>query len=271
MCCPLTPANKTNPHLIHPHRLPPPNTPYSADLWAPELHSLRGRWYVYFAAANPEQGNRSHRMYVLGGPPSTSDPHDQSGWEFLGPLQNMDQKQWAIDGTVFELDNNELYFAYSGWPLDRAPDDFNENTQQIFIARMSDPTTLASPPVMISSPDRDWERSDDKGINEGPQFLSSPASSPYPWRGLAYSCAGSWTKEYKMATLHLLPNSDPLNPQSWKKSFAPLIQNSGENGKGPFGPGHGNFVRVGDETMVLVGTHFVVVHLSCPQAVAVFS
>jgi hypothetical protein len=26
---------------------PPPDTPYSADLWAPELHAIHGKWYVY--------------------------------------------------------------------------------------------------------------------------------------------------------------------------------------------------------------------------------
>lgn len=187
-------------------------------------------------------------MYVLGGPPSSSDPHDQSAWEFLGPLRNMDQRQWAIDGTVFDLDGT-LYFAYSGWPLDRAPDDYDERTQQLFVARMSDPCTLSSAPTMISSPDEPWERSDDKGINEGPQFLSSPDGNS--WRGLAYSCAGSWTKEYKMATLQYLSGCDPLDPSAWKKSAEPLLQNSDERGKGPFGPGHGNFVRVGDETMAV--------------------
>lgn len=187
-------------------------------------------------------------MYVLGGPPCTSDPHDKSAWEFLGPIRNLDQRQWAIDGTVFELDN-ALYFAYSGWPLDRAPDDYDERTQQLFIARMADPLTLSSPPVMISAPDNPWERSGDAGINEGPQFLSSPDDTN-PWRGLVYSCAGSWTKDYKMATLQFR-GGDPLNPSSWKKSSKPLLQNSDKHDKGPFGPGHGNFVRVGDETMAV--------------------
>jgi len=187
-------------------------------------------------------------MYVLGGPPCTSNPHDNSAWEFLGPLRNHSQTQWAIDGTVFELDN-ALYFAYSGWPLDRAPDNYDERTQQLFIARMADPLTLSSPPVMISTPDQPWERSGDAGINEGPQFLSSPDGTS--WRGLAYSCAGSWTKDYKMATLQFCGGGDPLNPGSWNKSSEPLLQNSTSHGKGPFGPGHGNFVRVGDETMAV--------------------
>jgi GH43 family beta-xylosidase len=188
-------------------------------------------------------------MYVLGGPPSTSDPH-AGPWEFLGPIRNMSQRQWAIDGTVFDIDNC-LYFAYSGWPLDRAEDDYDERTQQLFILRLSDPVTAASPPVMISSPNEPWERSGDAGINEGPQWLASPdsGSGGRSWRGLVYSCAGSWTPEYKMATLQYL-GGDPLSPESWKKSAKPLLQNA-EHGKGPFGPGHGNFVNVGEETLAV--------------------
>ena len=29
---------------------PPGSGPYSHDIWAPELHCLRGKWYIYFAA-----------------------------------------------------------------------------------------------------------------------------------------------------------------------------------------------------------------------------
>lgn len=183
-------------------------------------------------------------MYVLGGPPESEDPH-AGPWEFLGPIRNMDQRQWAIDGTVFDIDGM-LYFAYSGWPLDRAWDDYDERTQQLFIMRMHDPVTAASPPVMISHPDQPWERSGEAGINEGPQWLSSQDGGR-TWRGIVYSCAGSWTKDYKMATLKYL-GGDPLLPQSWKKSDRPLLQNAGHD-KGPFGPGHGNFVHIGDETM----------------------
>ncbi|KAI7359192.1 hypothetical protein KC336_g22046, partial [Hortaea werneckii] len=38
-----------------------PNGPQSERLWAPELHALRGRWYIYFAGADKAIGNRSHR------------------------------------------------------------------------------------------------------------------------------------------------------------------------------------------------------------------
>ncbi|ETS81978.1 hypothetical protein PFICI_06980 [Pestalotiopsis fici W106-1] len=222
---------------------PPPCTEHSADLWAPELHAIRGRWYIYYAAANPARGSGSHRMYVLGGPPANEDP-TLGQWEFLGRILGMPD-QWATDGTVFELDNT-LYFVYSGWPLD--DHGHSDLTQQLFILKLDDPTIAASHPVMISAPEHTWEfTSDDNGahgINEGPQFLESPDGK---WKGIVYSAAGSWTHQYKLAVLHY-NGGDPLNPRSWPKSQQPLLQASGHS-KGPWGPGHGNFLSVGDETI----------------------
>ncbi|KAK5128035.1 hypothetical protein LTR85_005152 [Meristemomyces frigidus] len=224
--------------------------PQSERLWAPELHCVRGRWYIYFAGADKLLGNRTHRMYVLGGPLEGDDPHFGS-WELLGHIKGMDQRQWAIDGTVFEIDGT-LYFCYSGWPRttqgDNPWEDQNESLQQLFIIRLHDPVTAASEPVMIGHPSNSWERLGEYGaaINEGPQWLESPTGH---WRGLAYSCSASWTKDYKMATLQYL-GGDPLSPASWSKSSKPLLQNR-PDGLGPYGPGHGCFLRAGGETVAL--------------------
>src|SRR5687767_649238 len=41
----------------------PPRTGWNrAQIWAPELHYLRGRWYIYYAASNGR--NSTHRMGV---------------------------------------------------------------------------------------------------------------------------------------------------------------------------------------------------------------
>src|SRR4051794_19002471 len=36
---------------------------HTRENWAPELHHLAGRWYLYYAASDGENAN--HRMYVL--------------------------------------------------------------------------------------------------------------------------------------------------------------------------------------------------------------
>ncbi|KAF1916638.1 glycosyl hydrolase [Ampelomyces quisqualis] len=214
---------------------PPPNKPYSADIWAPEIHALEGRWYIYFAAADSAVGNKSHRMYVLRGPASTSSPLDTT-WDFCGRVGGLPDDQWAIDGTVLTL-RSANYFVYSGWPLGTT---HNETRQELFIAEMRSPTACTgAAPTRISTPDLQFEFSGLSGINEGPQFLASPDGR---WLGIVYSCAGSWTSEYKMNVLYFT-GAAPLDHASWCKSNTPLIQAS-RDATPPYGPGHGNFVML---------------------------
>ncbi|KAF2119545.1 glycosyl hydrolase [Lophiotrema nucula] len=215
---------------------PPPNTDYSGDLWAPELHSLHGRWYVYFAADNPAHGNKSHRMFVLEGPASEQSPLRPEDWKFHGRLGGLPDEQWAIDGTVITL-HGGLCFVYSGWPYGRGGHD--ESKQEIYIIEMVSPTECTGQPVRISTPDHSWEFSGKSGINEGPQFICSPDGR---WCGIAYSCAGSWTSEYKMNVLEFR-GGNPLDGRSWYKWTRPLLTASRDD-KPPYGPGHGNFVLV---------------------------
>src|SRR5688500_5970473 len=85
-----------------------------AQVWAPELHRIDGRWFIYYAASSGH--NAAHRMGVLAA--TTDDP--QGPFEDAGQLYTGDhldtsaQNRWAIDGTVLTL-RDRLYFAWSGW------------------------------------------------------------------------------------------------------------------------------------------------------------
>ncbi|RZK78727.1 MAG: glycosyl hydrolase family 43, partial [Pedobacter sp.] len=81
---------------------PPANTSYSKEIWAPELHYLRGKWYMYFAADNGD--NNNHRMYVV---ENSSDDPMKGEWVFKGKVADKTDK-WAIDGSVFEF-KKQLY------------------------------------------------------------------------------------------------------------------------------------------------------------------
>ena len=222
-------------------RQPQGGSDWSDAIWAPELHAINGRWYVYVAAAQPGQGNRSHRMIVLGGPPTEQEP-TSGHWQLFGPIRNMPSQQWSIDGTVFWI-NNALYYVYSGWPLDGRPE--SEKTQQLFIALMQDPVSAGSPPVLISDPGNHWERSGDAGINEGPQWLADPHGA---FVGIVYSCAGSWTRDYKLGILQY-NGGDPLNPHSWQKWHQPLLQSGAQ--ADCHGPGHCSFVPFGQQLIMI--------------------
>src|ERR1700761_3113921 len=90
---------------------PPQGTMYSKELWAPELHFLQGKWYMYFAADDGK--NENHRTYVLEN--SAANPMEGT-WTFKGQIGDASNK-WAIDASVFE-NNGMLYLLWSGWEGD---------------------------------------------------------------------------------------------------------------------------------------------------------
>ena len=55
---------------------------YAHNLWAPELHYIRGEWYIYFAA--DDGNNENHRMYVLKG--TSQDPTEP--FEMVGKISD---------------------------------------------------------------------------------------------------------------------------------------------------------------------------------------
>ena len=206
-----------------------------SDIWAPELHDVQGTWYVYFAADQPPKGNAGHRMYVLRGPASSVDPMDPtSQFTLVGQIGNLPPDQWAIDGTVFTI-NDQLYLVYSGWPFNQT----NELKQELYIARMTDPVTAdgSAGVHMISTPTFPWESYQDPGngqlhqINEGPAWLEVDA-----FKGIIFSAGASWTSDYQLGILQYV-GGDPLQIESWNKSPQQLLSNN-PNGAGPYGPGH---------------------------------
>jgi GH43 family beta-xylosidase len=202
---------------------PPQGTAYSRELWAPELHYLRGDWYIYVAADDGD--NFNHRMYALKG--TSQDP--QAPFEFKGKLAAQTDR-WAIDGTVLEMSDGRLYFIWSGW-------EGTENiAQNLYIARMSDPLTINGERVLISRPEHDWEMHGRPLINEGPEVLRHGTNL-----FLIYSASGSWGDDYCLGQL-TWTGGDVLNSSSWVKKSVPVFSRT----KDVFGPGHCSFVRSPD-------------------------
>jgi GH43 family beta-xylosidase len=188
----------------------------SDNVWAPELHLIDGRWFVYFAADDGR--NENHRMWIL-----ESEGADPRGrYRCRDPLQT---DGWAIDGTPMILEDGQKYFLWSGWPG-------KENGQQnLYIARMRDALTLSGPRVLIASPDQSWERVA-MPICEGPQVLKRNGDT-----FVVYSASGSWTPDYCLGMLHN-KTKDILNPTAWKKR-GPVFKKTDQ----VWGVGHCSFVK----------------------------
>ncbi|MFT4009090.1 MAG: glycoside hydrolase family 43 protein [Nocardioidaceae bacterium] len=211
---------------------PPEGTSWSREVWAPELIRLDGRWHIYFAASDGH--NRNHRAYVLVA--RTDDP--QGTYDLVGPLETGDSPgapEWAIDLTVAEIGGGR-YALWSGWPNAEDP------AQHLYIAPMSDPTTISAPRTLLTNPyDYPWERIRDDGpeaINEGPQLLQRAGRT-----FVVYSCGSALLPSYKLGLLELV-GPDPLDPSHWRKHPEPLFTSTAET----FGVGHGTFVPSPDGT-----------------------
>jgi len=219
---------------------PPAEGMYSKEIWAPEVHFLDNKWYVYFSADDGK--NKNHRIWVL---ENTSPDPMKGKWELRGKINDRTD-EWAIDGSVFEH-KGSLYLIWSGW---EAPDPKRE-VQNIYIARLKNPWTVESERVKISSPVLPWERywnnstswkpNNPVYVNEGPEILKHK-DKLY----LVYSASGCWTNNYVLGMLSVNDTSDLLDAASWTKYPEPVFKQSVENKV--YGTGHNSFFKSPDGT-----------------------
>ncbi len=225
---------------------PPSTGPYSHEVWAPELHFMEGKWYIYFAA---DAGtNQSHRLWVLEN--DAADPL-QGQWTMKGKLADPSDK-WAIDPTVFE-NRGKLYAAWSGWEGDV------NGVQSIYIAEMENPWTIKGRRSRISTPEYPWEKMGDRSlkrdaeknpaldveepvhidVNEGPEVLQHGDKI-----FMVYSASACWTDFYELGMLTANASDDLLDPASWKKSPGAVFWQSPK--AHAYGSGHNSFFQSPD-------------------------
>lgn len=216
---------------------PPPNTAYSRDLWAPELHFINNRWYIYVAADSVN--NIGHRIWVLENP--ASDPM-LGTWTVKGKLTDPGD-HWAIDMSVFRH-KKKLYAIWSGWA---GPDNGQQN---VYLARLKNPWTMQSDRVLISQPDQPWEQHGDVPqewqkngevprvwVNEGPEALQHNGRL-----FVVYSANACWL-DYCLGLLTYTGKGALLDPAHWTKTPRPVFSQAPDNGV--FAPGHGGFFQAG--------------------------
>lgn len=210
---------------------PPAAGPNAANIWAPELHYLDGKWYLYYTAgASPDLSTQ--RTFVLEN--SAADPLEGT-WVDKGKIADPDADFFAIDGTMLEY-NTKRYFIWSGHAS------ATDNTQRLYIARMANPWTLETPRVLISSPRYAWEQIGLPSVNEGPEALKNDRGNLF----LTYSASGCWTDDYALGLLSLKEGGDPLNTADWTKSANPVFTKKPESSA--YGPGHNGFFKSPDGT-----------------------
>ncbi|WP_266367455.1 glycoside hydrolase family 43 protein [Tellurirhabdus rosea] len=201
---------------------------FSRNVWAPELHRLDGKWYLYVTAGSGD--NSTQRLWVL---ENGSDDPLQGTWTMKGQL-TPPENRWAIDATVGEV-AGQRYVVWSGW------EGTTNVRQDLYIARLANPWTIDGPRVRIALPEYEWEKVGDPDVNEGPEFLQKGGKT-----FLIYSASGCWTDDYALGMLSLRAGADPMDARSWQKAAQPVFSKAPESRA--FGPGHGGFFSSPDGT-----------------------
>lgn len=215
---------------------PKKNSWNRTNIWAPELHKIDKKWYIYYTAGKAGPPYFNQRAGVL---ESLSDspfgPYEEKGVLQTG-VDSGDYVNtiWAIDPTVTRI-NGQLYAIWSGWEKNEKTD---ATPQHLFIAEMSNPYTINSSRSKIASPEEDWETGGPLNLLEGPQVLKHDNRI-----FIIYSTRESWTKDYRLGQLMLKDSTlSPMNADNWIKK-GPVFKGD----KQVYGTGHASFTVSPDD------------------------
>jgi GH43 family beta-xylosidase len=209
----------------------------SEHIWAPELHYLDNKWYIYFAA-----GEKSNiwkiRPYVLecSGKDPMVDPWIELGMMEKSADDPFSFMNFSLDATVFDHGDKRFFV----WAEKVGGQNGISN---LYIAEMETPTKLKTVQVLLTTPDYDWERVG-FWVNEGPAVLKRNGKI-----FITYSASATGSC-YCLGLLTASEDQDLLDPQSWTKSRYPVLTTDQE--KGIYGPGHNNFTLSEDGSDLIV-------------------
>jgi len=203
----------------------------SKHVWAPELHYMDGKWYIYYAAGEADDiwKIRPCVLECADGDPYTG------AWLERGLMKACDDDDFSfsafsLDGTVFE-NKGEHYFVWA------EKVGTGKQISNLYIARMESPFKLSTVQVMLTTPDYDWERVG-FWVNEGPAILK------HGGRIFLTFSASSTGSRYCVGMMDANEDDDLLDPRSWKKSRYPVLRT--DEAKGIYGPGHNSFTKSED-------------------------
>ncbi|SFU93949.1 glycoside hydrolase family 43 protein [Pontibacter akesuensis] len=199
--------------------------PMGNHIWAPEMHRIDGKWYIYFAAGSAED-KWAIRKYALS---NASEDPTAGEWVEEGEIVS-NRNEFSLDATTFEH-KGQRYMIWT----DRASD--KEINTGLYIAEMTSPTTLGDKQVVISVPEYAWERQG-HNVNEAPAVLIRNG------KVFVTFSASATDANYAIGLLWADANADLLDPASWNKLPEPVFFSNEALKR--FGPGHNSFTVAED-------------------------
>lgn len=209
----------------------------SEHIWAPELHWLDGKWYIYYSASDKDD-IWALRPYVL----MCEDTDPVTGrWTELGKMKRADDdpfsfEEFSLDATVFE-NHGKRYYVWA------EKVGIGKKISNLYIAEMERPDKLRTVQVLLTGPDYDWERVG-FWVNEGPAVIKRNGKI-----FLTYSASETGIY-YCVGMLSIDENEDLLDPRKWKKERYPVLKT--DEFLQIYGPGHNSFTvdEEGNDIMV---------------------
>ncbi|KAI5780080.1 Arabinanase/levansucrase/invertase [Geopyxis carbonaria] len=190
------------------------------NMWAPEMHRIDGRWYIYYTAGpSGSTYDTTQKTWVIQG--GTDNP--LQSYTFLSQMIAPNNNIATLDSSITQI-NSVNYYLYSAW---------GSGGQSIWISRLLTPGTIG-PSTKISTPQYTWEKAT-YGVNEGPAGLTSPSGRSY----IFFSASYCGTSSYALGYLTLTAGADPLVASSWTKNPNAVFS----SGNGNYGPGHNGFFK----------------------------
>ncbi|KAL4930252.1 glycoside hydrolase family 43 protein [Aspergillus undulatus] len=198
------------------------------NIWAPEVHYLGGRWYVYFTAGNGDNLD-GQRLHVLAG---GSTPWDT--YTYAGQLTT----EWSIDASVLRFNSWGNFLMYSC---------FHDVTYQSICLQQlnSDYTSLSGSIYVISQPTLPFE-THGTPVNEGPVALYFNGVTY-----IIYSASYCWTPYYCLGKLTWDGVTDPRSAAAWSKRNGCVF----ESANGHYGTGHNSFFQSPDASQTWIAYH----------------
>lgn len=203
----------------------PREGPNSASIWAPELHRINDRWYIYYTGSDKNNNKPGDRwIFALG---TDSDDPVSANWIDLGKVNT---KYPGIDGTIFPY-LGKIYLIYSA---------FIRPDSVLVLAEMKGITQVGNE-VVIARPDRAWERLEGTQILQSPEFLLGSKGDLI----ITYGAGTCRSDDASIGMLNAPAGSNPLDPNVWIKRAAPIFTKDPE--RKVFGVGQGGFFLSPDQ------------------------
>ncbi|MFV2114675.1 family 43 glycosylhydrolase [Micromonospora sp. LOL_025] len=192
-----------------------------AHIWAPEIHFINNRWYVYFAAGRSDDVWRI-RMYVL----ENANANPLAGsWTERGRITTP-WDTFSLDASTFVVSG----VRYLTWAQQEPGISTNSN---VYLARMgANPWQITGTVTRLVVPTYDWE-------TRGYRVAEGPAVIQRNGRVFLTYSASATDANYCLGMLSASAGANLLDAASWSKSPTPVFASNAATGQ--YGPGHNSF------------------------------